>query len=360
MAHNGHLIMNNGNTMKTNSNIDSKNLGELIKSYYQGKLSGKELQDFESLKAKDEFLAGATEGFDEFPKAIGNIPAFKTNKVSKVWIPLSVLAILSLVLVIIFNSPKLEIENTTIAQVIPQEEEEKQEEIIEIIKPEITEKEIVVPVTRIKKKKEKAESPKTEEETIPKRDFFEIPKMELNPIEIKQKTDYTAYKAKTKALLYYDFLAIDYSVIYTNTIPVKRELSGIEANKPNKDENGIDIGNGIIERVITYKEQLKNSLFQLKEHNYAQAIENFKIILTHFPKDANAEFYIGYALFYQKKYEEAIPYFDKAMVNGFDFFFEDAQWFKANSLENSDKLKEAQAIYRKIKNKGGYYSYQVK
>ncbi|MGK0436632.1 MAG: hypothetical protein ACJAX0_000869, partial [Flavobacteriales bacterium] len=71
MAHNGHLIMNNGNTMKTNSNIDSKNLGELIKSYYQGKLSGKELQDFESLKAKDEFLAGATEGFDEFPKAIG-------------------------------------------------------------------------------------------------------------------------------------------------------------------------------------------------------------------------------------------------------------------------------------------------
>jgi hypothetical protein len=48
------------------------------------------------------------------------------------------------------------------------------------------------------------------------------------------------------------------------------------------------------------------------------------------------------------------------MVNGFDFFFEDAQWFKANSLENSDKLKEAQAIYRKIKNKGGYYSYQVK
>jgi tetratricopeptide (TPR) repeat protein len=345
--------------MKTNTNIDSKNLGELLKSYYQGKLSDKELQDFESLKAKDDFLTDAMEGFDEFPEAIGNIPSFKTNKIPKVWISLGALAILSLMAVFMLNLPKSEIENTTITQVIPQEKE-KQEEIVEIIKPEITEKEIVVPVTKIKQKKERTITPKTIDKEFLKRDYFEIPKMELNPIEIKQKTDYTIKKAKTKALLYYDFLAIDYSVIYTNTIPVKKEWSGIEASKANETENGIETGNGNQQRVITYKEQLKNSLFQLKEQNYARAIENFEIILTHFPQDANAEFYIGYALFYQKNYEKAIRYFDKAMTNGFDFFFEDAQWFKANSLEYMGKLKDAQALYRKIKNKGGYYSYQVR
>ena len=317
------------------------------------------MQDFENLKAKDEFLENAIEGFDEFPEAIKNIPSFKTNKVSKIWISLGAIAILYLIAIFMLNSLKPEIENTIITQVIPQEKE-KQEEIIEIIKPETTEKEIVVPVTKIKTKKEKTASPETKEKEFQKRDYFEIPKMELNQIEIKQKTDYTIKKAKTKALLYYDFLAIDYSVIYTNTIPVKRELSGIDASKANEDENGIETGNGTQQRVITYKEQLKNSLFQLKEQNYARAIENFELILTHFPQDANAEFYIGYALFYQKNYEKAIPYFDKAMANGFDFFFEDAQWFKANSLENMGKLKEAQAIYRIIKNKEGYYSYQVR
>lgn len=341
--------------MNTNTNIDSKNLGELLKSYSQGKLSSKELQDFESLKAKDEFLADATEGFDEFPDAIGNIPGYKTLQTSKIWMTIGGLAVLSLAAVLLFNTP--ETENITIAQSIPQE---KQEEIIEVVKPETTEKEIVVPITRIKPKKENPVTTKTEKKEITKREFFEIPKMELNPIEIKQKTDYTIKKAKTKALLYCDFLAIDYSVIYTNTIPVKRELSGIDASKANENENGIETGNGTQQRVITYREQLKISLFQLKEQNYARAIENFELILTHFPKDANAEFYIGYSLYYQENYEKAIPYFDKAMENGFDFFFEDAQWFKANSLENSSKLKEAQAIYRIIKNKGGYYSYQVK
>ncbi|MDB4088382.1 hypothetical protein N9544_02045 [Flavobacteriales bacterium] len=345
--------------METNTNIDSKSLGELLKSYYQGKLSGRELQEVENLKDQDEFLSDAMEGYDEFPEAINNIPSYKSNKISKVWISVGIISILSIVSVIIFNSPKPEIQNTTIAQVIEQEVEEK-EEFIEIIKPEINKKEIVVPITKIKPKKEKNIVPKSLEKEIPKRDYFEIPKMELNPIETKEKTDYTIKKAKTKALLYYDFLAIDYSVIYTNTIPVTRELSGIDASKSNQEDQGVDIGDGSLYKVITYREQLKNSLFQLKEQNYSSAIENFEIILTHFPQDANAEFYIGYALFYQEKYEVAIPYFEKAMANGFDFFIEDAEWFKANSLENMGKIKEAQAIYRKIKNKGGYYSYQVK
>ena len=59
--------------METNTNIDSKSLGELLKSYYQGKLSGRELQEVENLKDQDEFLSDAMEGYDEFPEAINEL-----------------------------------------------------------------------------------------------------------------------------------------------------------------------------------------------------------------------------------------------------------------------------------------------
>lgn len=347
--------------MKTNSNIKGQELGELLKSYYQGRLSGDELQKIESLRQEDEFLADAMEGFDEFPEAIATIPSFKTNNSKKMWLTVGGFALVAIASFFVYTWPEPITETTEVAQVITQElAQQDEEEIIEITKPETSEKEIIVPVTQIKPKKEKTIATKNEAIEIPKREYFEIPKMELNPIEIQQKTDYTIKKAKTKALMYYNFLAIDYSVIYTNTIPVQPDFGGIDASKSNKTEKGIELGNGSVEKIITYKQQLKNSLYQLKDQNYSSAIENFEIILTHFPQDANAQFYIGYALFYQENYEKAIPYFEKSMTNGFDFFYEDAEWFKANSLENMGKLKEAQTIYRKIKNKGGYYSYQVR
>lgn len=341
--------------METNTNIDSKNLGELLERYYQKKLTNKELQELESMKEHDEFLKDAMEGFDQFPDAISSIPKYKSNNKTYAWITLSALAILTISSIYFLNSPESENKSTTVSQVVIPEEFE--EEIVEVVKPITIEKEIKVPVTKIKTKKEK-EILNTKK-TIPEREFFEIPKMKLNPLEIKQKTDYTIKKAKTKSLLYHNFLAIDYSVIYTNSIPLKQEYSGTDASKANEEEKGVETSSGSQQLIISYKEQLKRSLFQLKEKNYTRAIENFEIILTHFPHDANAEFYIGYALYYQKRYKNAIPYFDKAMTNAFDFFFEDAEWFKANSLEKMGNIKEAHKLYKKIKTDGGYYSYQL-
>ena len=51
---------------------------------------------------------------------------------------------------------------------------------------------------------------------------------------------------------------------------------------------------------------------------------------------------------------------NKVKENSFDFFLEDANWYKANALENLGKLEEAKKIYREIKQKGGYYSFQIK
>ena len=202
-------------------------------------------------------------------------------------------------------------------------------------------------------------SPEATKEVIKKREVFEIPRMELNPIELEEKATYTLKRARTKAIGFYTFLAVDYSKIYNNSIPVLPTYSGTDASFANKNNLSVEMSDGKTQSTVSYKTFLKQSLFLMKNKEYDKSISNFKVILTNFPGDVNAEFYIGYAKFYQGKYEEAIPYFNKAMNNAFDFFMEDAEWFKANSLQKLGKLKKAQIIYNSIKKKGGYYSYQV-
>lgn len=348
--------------MKTNINLDNDQLSELLKAYYKGKLSSKDSHELESFAHQDEFLSEAMEGFDQFPEAISSIPTFKPTSKSFPWISIVSIALVTLVgsYVYFTSDSKIEIEPPVIAEVkekkTPNEKEEIEAVINEIkddpIELEKTTK-ALIPTT---KKTPKA----TPDSPIQEREHFEIPKMELNPIEIKQKTTYTVIKAKTKAISYYTFLAIDYSVIYTHSIPIESTLSGTDASMANRKDEGVDITDGSINKTVSYKEFLKESLYYLKEKNYTLAIQHFNTILRHYPNDANAEFYLGYALFNQGNYESAIPYFNEAMNNGFDFFYEDAQWFKANCLENMGRLKEAKSLYNEIKNRGGYYSFQVR
>ena len=70
----------------------------------------------------------------------------------------------------------------------------------------------------------------------------------------------------------------------------------------------------------------------------------------------NAQFYIGYALFNQGKYQPAIAYFNLAMNNGFDFFYEDAQWFKALAYLKLQERDKAKDLLQKIETQGGKHA----
>lgn len=349
--------------MKTSINLDNNQLNELLKAYYKGKLSSKDSHELENFAHQDEFLSEAMEGFDQFPEAISSIPTFKpTSTKSFLWISIVSIAFITLIgsYVYFTNDSDIKIESPAIVEITTNNTSNSEKEIetkISEIKASPTELEkttqALIPTTK--------KTPKTTPNLpVQEREHFEIPKMELNPIEIKQKTTYTLIKAKTKAIAYYTFLAVDYSVIYTHSIPIETTLSGTDASMANRQDAGVDITDGGINKTVSYKEFLKESLYYLKQKNYTLAIQHFNTILRHYPNDANAEFYLGYALFNQGNYESAIPYFNEAMNNGFDFFYEDAQWFKANCLENMGRLKEAKSLYDEIKNKGGYYSFQVR
>ncbi|MDB9702439.1 hypothetical protein OAA49_03085, partial [Flavobacteriales bacterium] len=73
--------------MKETKLINESNIGELLTAYYQGTLASEEAKTLEQFSHENEFVEEAMEGFDEFPEALNQIPAFKPkSKIGYKWI----------------------------------------------------------------------------------------------------------------------------------------------------------------------------------------------------------------------------------------------------------------------------------
>ena len=356
--------------MESNINhTDKSSLGELLTAYYNDGMSSVEKVEFESQASSDPFLSDAMEGFNEFPQAANEIPNFNPKSTNYAWFGFGGIAIIALIgSIFYFNSTSnnvnpIENPKTTAVNSININEIESNNEIVKPLEePKIAETKVQIQPN----KKEKTEPEKSTEVNdapeiiIEERQNIVLPKIELTKKEYKEKLNDQVKKAKTKSIGYYGFLAVDYSLIYMNEIPVKTQFSGTDASRSNKNDPSIIPDNSVSTTHYSYKDYLKSTFKYMKNRKFIPAIRNFKTILKHFPNDVNAEFYLGYCYYEIGDFNKAIPYFDHAMNNGFDFFEEDAQWFKANSLENLGDTKAAQKIYREIKNNGGFYSHKLR
>ncbi len=350
--------------MKSNQ-THNDSLGELLSEYYSGAVSDQKKSEIEELANSDAFLKEAMEGYNEFPEAINSIPDFSVKKpfFSKWTVAISILGLI-LIGGIILSYYKSDLNQQTAIAVTETKAEttipetEKIEPIL-LMDNKVEEKSIPKEIQKKAKKEKKTPKANPIKKEIV-REQIELPKIELDSKQFQEKIDYTVKKAKTKAIGYFGFLAVDYSLIYSNTIKTEPQFSGTDASRANLKEKSTILDNGLTRNIYTYKEFLKQTCFFMRERNFSLAIKNLKTILKEFPRDANAEFYLGYCYYEIGNYEKAIPYFELAMSNAFDFFMEDSQWFKANSLENSGKLKEAQQLYNQIKEKGGYYSSRIR
>lgn len=350
--------------MNPTNPISEKSIGQLLAAYYENSLTDSEKEILEKNAETDSFLSEAMEGFQDFPDAVLEIPEFKTGK-SFNWKWLKTTALVVLTTTIVFflfpseSQPEKEIaENKTSTEKFAKKIANTSIEQFSGMDNEMEENSIPVSV-RVNKKKE-IENLVSEKEKVIGREQIELPKMNLTPIEFQEKTDYSVKKAKIKAIGFFGFLAVDYSQIYTHTIETEQPFTGTAASQANLKENNSVLEQEFTRNTYTYREFLKQACYFMKERNFTNAITNFNLILEQFPRDVNAEFYLGYCHYELGNYSKAIAYFEKTQQNGFDFFEEDAQWFIANCFENSGKYKEANKIYREIRKNGGYYSHKVK
>ncbi len=339
-------------------------MNELLSAYYENSLSPTEKELIEKNAESDSFLAEAMEGFQDFPDALSEIPEFKTGK-SHSWKWVSTIAlVVTTATISFFLFPTKYTEEAKSNQLTTNEtivkENQAKVAVEQFVGMDNEMEENSIPVSVRVKENENKEKSLSQERNETVREQIELPKITLSPIEFQEKIDYSVKKATTKSIGFFGFLAVDYSQIYTNTIETEHEFTGTAASQANLKENNSILEQEFTRNTYTYREFLKQSCYFMKERNFTNAIYNFNLILKQFPKDVNAEFYLGYCHYELGSFSKAISYFEKAQNNGFDFFEEDAQWFIANSYENNGMFRQANEIYREIKQKGGYYSHKLK
>lgn len=328
-----------------------------MEDYLNNSLSDKEKNRFETAMQNNSFLADAMEGYAKFPNEINNIPAYKKGTKKFYFLGISLVFILVLGLVYLLNNQisigKFTPRENNLSYLYKVEKETIQK--TDFIEEDIITKEQIITPTIVNN------SIKKEEKIVPfVRESVSLEKYQAEPEIYKQELHYDIKKMKVKTISFYNFLAVDYSVIYIDKIPFEEVEIGTPASYSNIETYNLTDDN-IINKTkhYTYKEYLKKSLKLLSEQQYGNAIKNFNTILKHYPTDVNAQFYSGFSYYNLKKYPEAIEFFDKVMNNSFDFFSEDAQWYKALSLEKNGRFKEANILFRVIANEKGFYSAQA-
>lgn len=325
--------------------------------YLNNSISDKEKNSLESVMQDDPFLADAIDGFEQFPNEINNVPKLKKGNKNRYLIGVLTILIISIVVFFIFDNqlnkskftPKktnLVVKNETTNNYLQETANDKEITVIEEQK--------TTPVVTVNKTTE-------QEQTVPLvRETISLEKYQATPEIYSQELNYDIKKVKIKTISYYNFLAVDYSVIYINQTPFEEIEIGTPASQSNSESYNLNADNKINKTVrFTYKEYLQKSLKLLSEQQYGNAINNFNVILKHYPNDVNAQFYIGFAHYNLKNYSKAISSFESVLTNSFDFFYEDAQWYKALSLQKNGHFKEANKLFRLIAKEKGFYAAQA-
>ena len=345
------------NLFEANKNNVSKNEME---NYLNNSLSHEEKHTLEKAMQNDPFLEDAMDGFEKFPNEINNIPKLKKSYKKPYLITFLSLFLIGIISILIINNQNTSREFTPITSNINKTKINKKKVIVNDVKEveETNLNENNIPQNSVKNETSIIDE---KEKTIPfVRETVNLETYKSTPEIYSQKLNYNITKTKIKTIAYYDFLAVDYSVIYVNEIPFEEIEIGTPASQSNPETYNLNDHQKLSKtKKYSYTEYLKKSLKLLSEKKYTNAISNFNTILKHYPNDVNAQFYIGFSYFNMSKHEKSSLFFDKAMNNSFDFFYEDAQWYKALSLEGYGKLKEAKKLYKEIIKKEGFYANQA-
>lgn len=128
-------------------------------------------------------------------------------------------------------------------------------------------------------------------------------------------------------------------------------------NKQAKAESEKDSEKEILE--ITYRQTLENAIQLYDKQKYADALLQFKLILGKHPSDVNALFYGALCQYYLKKYTEAHTALDKTIAHPFDFFYQEAKWYKAQTYVHQNETKKAKTLLKEIVETNGFYKNQA-
>ncbi|HEY1039364.1 MAG TPA: hypothetical protein VGF30_08180 [Bacteroidia bacterium] len=158
-------------------------------------------------------------------------------------------------------------------------------------------------------------------------------------------------------LYIYDLKVTDFQKLYFKKMKpytiVENGLSAAfentEAYKAYKSENKLL-------NPYTLDMLLKDALFAFSKGKYKQSLVLFDELLNYNKNDVNALFYSGMCQYYKGEYADADYRFNRVFQGENNVFNQEAEWYKALSLQKSGDTKEAIELLLKINKKKGFYA----
>ncbi len=358
---------------KNNTNINSDLSKNDFKSYFEGNMNDEEKSKFLADSENNEFENEALKGFAIFPKGINDIPeidkSIKTNFSNHIsitrkyfYIATPIVMVSLMVLLYFLNNSSKNTDNKKNSLV------ENNLNTLKIDTHKINNINKEIENAEINSESEQINSiqAKTDQKSIT--DFEKIKPLERisnvkitsvkNIIENDSSSNrlFTAFIHMTTDYMY-DFKVVDYSKIYNNKIKTDIfETGSISAKFENKLNNSEDNSNNLSANYVRYKDFLSETMGKLSANSYKNALQDYIIIIQHFPKDQNANFYGGLCYYNLGLFEKAIEFFDVIIESNVAVFYQEAKWYKANSLLNSNHIKEAKKEFKEIVSIKGFYA----
>jgi TolA-binding protein len=187
---------------------------------------------------------------------------------------------------------------------------------------------------------------------------MEVQTAELINIRAKE-TGIKKPRAKEVALA--NFIFIDFRGIRSsNTFIAESLISGTGANLAHSNIKP-DISNPTLGEIeVNYHDYLQETAFLMKDNNFKESIQRFKVILKHYPNDENALFYMAYCHFQLKQYKECLEYLEQLKKSTYGNFDEECDWYMLKTFQKLNRLSEAERLAEKIVELDGFYSEQAR
>ncbi|MCB9171171.1 MAG: hypothetical protein H6597_01000 [Flavobacteriales bacterium] len=109
-----------------------------------------------------------------------------------------------------------------------------------------------------------------------------------------------------------------------------------------------------------YLEFIDDALGRFIRHDPAGALRGLRVILDQYPDDVNAIFYSGLCHYELGHFQQAIGLLARAGAHPVDSFAEEADWYRARSIEALQGPLAAVPLLDSIITRGGYYADQAR
>ena len=358
--------------------LKTKNINKILDRYFNGEMTGLEMNQLEKQALSDSFLKDAMDGYAE---NAGGLKYFNRNvsksfrASGKMWLIGGLSVALLIMTGLYFTKTSVEPDTLTVQKAKPLTKEdqpvmEMQAAEIEVIPAEIKSMHIIDKKSQIQTKHIKDDF--LVNQTYHSTDTVESDYIELidpNQLIFEEETPQiiVAKKANKKVVYpyryFYDMAVVDYGRFddrekIINKTVYRFNLSGLDASF---ESDSAKHNQELIEQTIEvgYLDYLEETLYYFSKERYKNALKRIHIISSQYKNDLNALFYGGLCYFNLGDFNKAIESFENILKLKEGPFTEEAQWYKVKTLLKLNRQKEAKDLLADIIMFDGFYKAQA-